>query len=325
MNSDEVDYILSQDNGAAYLSLYLMLCTKTINTGGVLATKLGDKEIPYTVQKIARDCKYFAVDTINVALVLFKQLGLIEERADGILQIANFGSMVGSETKDAERMRRNRAQQAASNALEMPVDNSRTTCEQCSNNVRQEIEKEKEKDTSYRRLNNYSSARDAREETTTTNPTIEEVRAFAKANNFVSDPDIFYHHNNDNGWKNVTSWHASFFRWEKMEKERATVGTTNGNTQPKPSQAEAIAASKDYKRGEMRATLNADPTYQRLAATYNKASLAIAKAELDGRAITDDLMDAFDKALGAMNDRVRQLGFAPIVQLDNSPRTRTHA
>lgn len=34
MNSEVVDFLMSQPNGASYVVLYQMLCLKTINTGG---------------------------------------------------------------------------------------------------------------------------------------------------------------------------------------------------------------------------------------------------------------------------------------------------
>lgn len=107
--SDTVDFLMSQQGGANYVVLYQMLCLKTANTGGALSRKIGEIIIPYDVDKIQRDCKYFSVDTVRIALTLYKQLGLIYEQEDGVLQIANFENMVGSEGGSAERMRRLRS------------------------------------------------------------------------------------------------------------------------------------------------------------------------------------------------------------------------
>lgn len=104
--SDTVDFLMSQQGGANYVVLYQMLCLKTANTGGALSRKIGEIIIPYDVDKIERDCKYFSVDTVRIALTLYKQLGLIYEQEDGVLQIANFDNLVGSEGGSAERMRR---------------------------------------------------------------------------------------------------------------------------------------------------------------------------------------------------------------------------
>lgn len=117
---DAIDFLLSQPNGSDYIALYLKLCTMTANTNGQLATQIGEILIPYDAQKIARDTKYFSVDTVMVAMELFKKLGLIYESSDNVLQIADYENMVGSSKMDehtkrlnAERQRRFRENQKA--------------------------------------------------------------------------------------------------------------------------------------------------------------------------------------------------------------------
>lgn len=109
MSSDVVDFLMSQTDGANYVVLYQMLCLKTINTAGRLARTIGEIVIPYDVNKIQRDCKWFTVDTIRVALELYKKFGLVYEDVDGTLVMAEHNGMVGSETDYAERNRRMRA------------------------------------------------------------------------------------------------------------------------------------------------------------------------------------------------------------------------
>lgn len=113
MTSDTVDFLMSQKDGANYVVLYQMLCLKTINTGGRLSRTIGEIVIPYDVEKIQRDCKWFSADTIRVALNLYKRFGLIYEDMDGTLVLVEHGSMVGSETDYAEKNRRIRARQQA--------------------------------------------------------------------------------------------------------------------------------------------------------------------------------------------------------------------
>lgn len=98
MNSEVVDFLMSQPNGANYVVLYQLICLKTINTGGRLTCQIGDIIIPFDIEKIQRDCKWFSLDTVRIALGLYKQLGLIYEDLDGTLVLANHSEMVGSET-----------------------------------------------------------------------------------------------------------------------------------------------------------------------------------------------------------------------------------
>ena len=110
LTSDAVDFLMSQKNGSQYVVLYQMLCLKTANTQGKLARKIGDVLLKFDIDKIARDTKYFDVDTIRVALELYKKLGLVYVGDNEILQIANFDKMIGSETKWAKykRIERNK-------------------------------------------------------------------------------------------------------------------------------------------------------------------------------------------------------------------------
>lgn len=108
ITSDSVDFLMSQKNGANYVVLYQMLCLKTINTNGEFARQIGEIIVPYDIEKIQRDCKYFDIDTIRVALNLFKQLGLIYEQDNGILKIADFENLIGSESKWAQYKRKDK-------------------------------------------------------------------------------------------------------------------------------------------------------------------------------------------------------------------------
>lgn len=105
LTSEKVDFLMSQKNGAYYVVLYQCLCLKTINSAGELANKVGELIIPFDEQKIERECKWFAIDTIRVAMSLYKKLGLIYEQENGILKIADFEDLVGSETYWAKQKR----------------------------------------------------------------------------------------------------------------------------------------------------------------------------------------------------------------------------
>lgn len=132
-NRAEIDFLLAQKNGCEYIVLYQMLCLNTANNDGQLSSKIGDMIIRFDPDKIARDTKYFDIDTVIVALELYKKLGLIYEGNDQILQISHFDEMVGSEVSSAKRVREYRERQ-------------KQIALQCNNDVTQEIEKEIELD-----------------------------------------------------------------------------------------------------------------------------------------------------------------------------------
>jgi len=105
MTSDAVDFLMGQPDGANYVVLYQMLCLKTINTGGKLERHIGEVIIPYDEAKIQRDCKWFSIDTVRVALNLYKALGLIYVDKDGVLCLTDHENLVGSATDYADQKR----------------------------------------------------------------------------------------------------------------------------------------------------------------------------------------------------------------------------
>ena len=134
MTSDTIDYFMSQPDGANYVVLYQMLCLKTINTDGRLSRQIGELIIPYDVEKIQRDCKWFSIDTVRIALKLYQAVGLIYEDVDGTLVLSDHKNLVGSESDAAARMRNSRANRVPE------LTGSVTVCEQSANNVTPEIE-----------------------------------------------------------------------------------------------------------------------------------------------------------------------------------------
>lgn len=122
MTSDAVDFLMSQKNGSDYVVLYQLLTLKTINTNGTLCRQIGEVIIPFDPEKIQRDCKWFEIDTIIVALELYKKLGLVYENTDGFLKITNFENMVGSESYWAQRKRIQREKEDLKRIGNCPTD-----------------------------------------------------------------------------------------------------------------------------------------------------------------------------------------------------------
>lgn len=159
MSSDMIDYLMGQPDGANYVVLYQMLCLKTINTGGRLAFQIGDMIIPYDVEKIQRECKWFSLATVRVALEVYKQIGLIYEDKDGVLVLANYSDIVGSETDYSAQkrlQRENRRRQLPPKCADSNEDNNVDNV-----HTEKEIEKDKEIENRERVRDNGSTAVDA--------------------------------------------------------------------------------------------------------------------------------------------------------------------
>ena len=158
-NQETIDFLLSQKNGCEYIVLYQMLCLHTANTNGEMVSRVGEMMIPYDINKIVRDTKYFDFDTVTVALELFKNLGLIYEQEDKLLKIANFEAMVGYESANREAVKKreqrlkkkikdNKGDMLGTNC---PIDNRDKILDIRDIDIEKDIEedKDKEKETLY--------------------------------------------------------------------------------------------------------------------------------------------------------------------------------
>ena len=140
----DLDFLMGQKGGAEYVVLYMMLCLNTRNTRGEFVSRLGEVVIPYDVDKIVRDCKYFSRDTVMVALELYRQLGLVYVTDGGTMRIANFDDVVGSEGASAKRVRDHRKRALLAGETVTPrVTDSVTSSLQCNAECNGDVTQEK--------------------------------------------------------------------------------------------------------------------------------------------------------------------------------------
>lgn len=242
MSSDAVDFLMSQKNGAEYVVLYQMLCLMTVKTNGKLERQLNEVIIPYDVEKIQRDTKYFNIDTVRTALNLYTNLGLIYKDENGCLSIADYENLIGSERGSAERMRRLRSQKT-SQCDELSDANVTRMLQKCDelSDVDKEIDIEIDKDKDINRLfidKNSKDIRSSSNEEKELNelgedvahkktkkfikPTVEEIEKFANEFNLTNlDPQYFYDYYESNGWmvgkNHMKDWKATAKNWNRRQ------------------------------------------------------------------------------------------------------------
>ena len=105
---DTIEWIEEQPGGERYSLFYLKLCLKSLKTDGILIRNVGDMLIPYDERKLAEITKT-DIDTVRVAMSLFKKIGLVQILENGEIYMAQLQNMVGSETSKAQLMRNKRA------------------------------------------------------------------------------------------------------------------------------------------------------------------------------------------------------------------------
>lgn len=203
-----IDYLMSKPNGSDYVVLYQMLLLNSSNNDGYLSQMIGEVIIPYDVEKIARDAKYFTVDTVRVALELYKALGLIYEEEDKGLRIAGTEKYVGCETDWAQKKRDYR---------------ERTSRGQLEDNVRQE------KEIRDKRLENRDKSKDIeteKEHRTSSRmprPSVDEVQAYITEKGYSVNAEAFVNYYESNGWKvgknPMKDWRAAVRTWQSKERK----------------------------------------------------------------------------------------------------------
>lgn len=215
-DDDRIDWLCEQNNGYAYVVLYLKLCLKTANNNGILTRQIGDMIIPYNVEKIA-EVTNINVDIVRVALELYKRIGLVYEADENcnFMRLPEVPGMVGYTTQAAIEKAKQRERKKQLEAGQLP--------DKCPDNVRQELrvkslelrdnslDKKKEQDKKRKRF---------------TPPTVEEVAAYRGERNNRIDPQTFVDFYASKGWvvgkSKMEDWKAAIRTWENRD----------GNSQP---------------------------------------------------------------------------------------------
>lgn len=241
--SDAIDFLLSQKDGCQYVALYLKLCAMTANTNGVLASKVGNMLIPYSVEKIARDTKFFSADTVRVALELYKNLRLINVSDDNVLHIANFDAMIGNSKTDehtkklgAERQRRYRERQKALSD-NVTVTQDVTLFRNVESRVKslESRDKSLDKSVSSQKLDSMAASKSATNENVQTDwtdcfvkPSISEIVDYIQEHNLNVDAKKFWKHYESTGWKTgndpIRDWKGLLKKWSQAERKEDDPG-----------------------------------------------------------------------------------------------------
>ena len=86
-------------DGILYSNILLKLYLKSLKNGGKLQL---DEHIPYTAQMIATLTRH-QIGTVERALEIFRQLGLVEQLDSGAFYMTDIELMIGQSSTEAER------------------------------------------------------------------------------------------------------------------------------------------------------------------------------------------------------------------------------
>ena len=150
-DDDAIVLLESMPDGILYSNILLKLYLKSLKNGGKLQL---DENIPYTAQMIATLTRQ-QVGTVERALGIFQQLGLVEQLHGGLLYMTDIELMIGQSSTEAERKR---AARLANKALPPPPDKRRTFVRHSSTRDRDK-ERDRYRDRKRERVRNGTSPR----------------------------------------------------------------------------------------------------------------------------------------------------------------------
>ena len=108
-DDDAIVLLESMPDGILYSNILLKLYLKSLKNGGKLQL---DENIPYTAQMIATLTRQ-QVGTVERALGIFRQLGLVEQLDSGAFYMTDIELMIGQSSTEAERKRAARLENKA--------------------------------------------------------------------------------------------------------------------------------------------------------------------------------------------------------------------
>ena len=150
-DDDAIVLLESMPDGILYSNILLKLYLKSLKNGGKLQL---DEHIPYTAQMIATLTRH-QIGTVERALEIFRQLGLVEQLHGGLLYMTDIELMIGQSSTEAERKR---AARLANKALPPPPDKRRTFVRHSSTRDRDK-ERDRYRDRKRERVRNGTSPR----------------------------------------------------------------------------------------------------------------------------------------------------------------------
>lgn len=140
-DSDEIKILEEMENGYKYTTLLLKLYLRSLKNEGALRL---NEFIPYDNKMIAAVTN-MDIDTVRVAMDIFKKLKLIEVLEDGTIYLLNIQNYIGESSTEADRIRDYRKAIELKKHIEIPQNaESVQMYDKCTPEIELKTELEKE-------------------------------------------------------------------------------------------------------------------------------------------------------------------------------------
>ena len=202
-DSEQMIILQNMQDGYLYSDILMKLYLRSLKTEGKL---MFNNIIPYTPSILAQVVRH-QVGTVEKALKIFKDLGLVEILDNGAIYMLDIQNFIGKSSTEADRKRANEKMLECTNVQQL---NDKSTPEI-------EIELEIEKDIDIDKKETTKRFK---------KPTLEEVEEYCKKRNNGIDAQYFIDYYTKIGWvygKNripIKDWKACIRTWETNNKKK---------------------------------------------------------------------------------------------------------
>lgn len=218
----DIQIVESMPNGKDYVLFYLKLLAESIDHEGALRF---NELIPYSEQMLSTITNT-NIDIVRSAIVLLKQLDLIEVMDDQTIFVKDTAKMLG-EGSSTSRVRQFRERKAQ---LKL-VNNVSETLHETQLEKEKELEIDTEIDKELDLLPKSAKKKQFIE------PTVEEANEYCKSRNNGISGQAFIDSNQARGWimnngKKMVDWKAGVRTWENNKKNGKYGATSSRNELP---------------------------------------------------------------------------------------------
>ena len=212
-DDDNMLILESMPDGYLYCNILFKLYLRSLKDNGRLML---NGRIPYNPQMLATVTRH-QIGTVERALNIFKELGLIEVLDNGAIYMMDIQNYIGKSSSEADRQReyqnRLKSEKELGNAL--PEESCKESCKKSNRKSTPELELEKEIEKEREKGKKAGSR--------FVPPTLEEVSAFIAENNYRVNAEKFIDYYNANGWMvgktKMKDWKAAVRNWHRNERE----------------------------------------------------------------------------------------------------------
>ena len=201
-DSEQLIILQNMQDGYLYSDILMKLYLRSLKTEGKL---MFNNLIPYTPSILAQVVRH-QVGTVEKALKIFKELGLIEILENGAIYMLDIQNFIGKSSSEADRQRK------YYNEIKAKEEQCKISYMKSTPEIEIEIEKEIEKEIYKEKDKNFKK------------PTLEEILNYCKERNNEINANTFYDFYESKDWyvgKNkMKDWKACIRTWEQKINEK---------------------------------------------------------------------------------------------------------